>query len=269
MQLTILSDKLPTLSEEQFAHEFRVVHARETRTIATNLGIILQYVQGLALPTVGRPQLTNLPLEEGQYQSFAQLTWPSLEVLQGSFSTEDYRQSAAKHLFASPFRLFLTERAEAMSSPATFTEAGEYTTRVVITVIPSDSDTTKFEDKWNQHAQWACTLGTVYTRYRVIPLDQTRIRKIFDGTPFDSHLVATAGGYDEFMFQSQEDAVQFLAEYGTQLRSSYLEFVNVDQSRAYAFDHVVQFGVSDRGKWQTIFGLLVGSALRIKVYFSA
>lgn len=52
MQFTIVSDKLPTLSEEQFAYEFRVVHARETRTMAINLGIIQKYVQGLALPTV-------------------------------------------------------------------------------------------------------------------------------------------------------------------------------------------------------------------------
>jgi hypothetical protein len=276
MQLSILSDKLPTLSEEQFAHEFRVVHARETRAIAVNLGIILKYVQGLALPTVGRPQLTNLPLEEGQYQSFAQLTWPSLEVLQGSFSTEDYRQSAAKHHFASPFRIFLTERDETTicsnvnGCSATSTEAGKDATRLVITVIPgslSDSDITKFEEKWDRHAQWVCNLGISYARYRVIPLDQTRLRQIFDGTPFDSQLVTTAGGYDELIFQSQEDAVHFLAEYGAQLRSSYLEFVNIDQSRAYAFDHVVQFGAGDRGPWQTIFGILVGSALRIKVFF--
>lgn len=113
------------------------------------------------------------------------------------------------------------------------------------------------------------SLGVSYARYRVTSLDQTRIRKIFDGTPFDPHLVTTAGGYDEFMFQSQQDAVQFLAEYSSQLRSSYLEFVNIDQSRAYAFDDVVQFGAVDRGPWQTIFGLLAGSALRVKVFFGA
>lgn len=80
MQFTILSDKLLTLSEEPFAYEFRVMHARETRTMAINLGIIQKYVQGLALPTAGRPQLTSLPLEEGgQHGSFAQLTWPYLK----------------------------------------------------------------------------------------------------------------------------------------------------------------------------------------------
>lgn len=215
-------------------------------------------------------------MEERQYQSLAQLTWPSLEVLQRSFSTEDYRQSTAKHHFASPFRLFLTERdlttscSNVNSSSSTLTEAGKDATRLIVTVIPGtvgDSDNTKFEEKWNRHAQWACNFGISYARYRVISLDQTRLGKIFDGTPFDSQLVTTAGGYDEFMFQSHEDAVQFMAEYSTQLRSSYLEFVNIDQSRAYAFDHVVQFGAVDHGPWQTIFGLLVGSALRIKVFF--
>ncbi|RAO68964.1 uncharacterized protein BHQ10_004976 [Talaromyces amestolkiae] len=276
MQLTILSDKLPTLSETQFAHEFRTVHAQQTRAIAINLGIILKYVQGLALPTVGRPKLINLPLEELQYRSFAQLTWPSLEVLQGSFSTEDYRQSAAKHQFARPFQLFLTERDESSisaslnTSSTTLTEIEKTATRLVVTVIPktlSDNENTKFEEQWSRHAQWVCSLGASYTRYRVIPLDETRSRKIFDGTPFDPRLVVTAGGYDEFMFQSQENAAQFLAEHGPQLRSSYLEFVDIDHSHAYAFDHVVQFGTEDRGTWQTIFGLLVGSALRVKVFF--
>lgn len=164
MQFTILSDKLLTLSEEQFAYEFRVVHARETRTVAINLGISQKYVRGLALPTAGRPQLTNLPLEErGQYGSFAQLTWSSLEVLQGSFSTDDYRQGAAKHRFASPLRIFLTgcditTSCSNINSPsAPLTEVGKDATRLVVTVIPgilSDSDNTKFEEKCNRHAQW-------------------------------------------------------------------------------------------------------------------
>ena len=279
MQLTILGDKLPTLSDKQFTHEFRVVHAQETRTMAINLGILNKYVQGLALPTAGRPPLTNLPLEEGgeggQYRSFAQLTWPSLEVLQGSFSTEDYRRGAAAHQFANPFRIFLTERdiySNGNSSATSASRGKPDVTRLVITVLPADqpniNEMTKFDEKWTQHAQWASSLpGVSYARYRVISIDQTRIRKIFDGTPFDSQLVTTAGGYDEFMFESHQDAVQFLAEYSSKLRASYLGFVNIEKSRAYAFDDVVQFGPDDRGAWQNIFGLLVGSALRMKVFF--
>ncbi|KAJ5702864.1 hypothetical protein N7488_010412 [Penicillium malachiteum] len=107
MHLTILSDKLPHMTAADFTHEFRVVNASETRSVATNLGIILQYIQGLALSTLNKPGLSNLPLEEGgQYQSFARLTWPSIEVMQGSFSTDDYRRSAGKHIFATPFRIF-------------------------------------------------------------------------------------------------------------------------------------------------------------------
>jgi hypothetical protein len=52
MHLTILSRKLPTLTNSQFRHEFQVVHAEKTKSIAQNLGIIHQYEQGLALPTL-------------------------------------------------------------------------------------------------------------------------------------------------------------------------------------------------------------------------
>lgn len=113
MQLTILYRKIPMLTDAQFRHEFRAVHAEQTKSIAQNLGIIHQYEQGLALPALGQSSLERtalLPLEEApHYNAFARLTWPRLEVMQGSFTTEDYRQTAGKHIFAAPLKIFLTE----------------------------------------------------------------------------------------------------------------------------------------------------------------
>ncbi|KAJ5732024.1 hypothetical protein N7493_003505 [Penicillium malachiteum] len=167
MHLTIFSDKLPHMTAADFTHKFRVVHASETRSVATNLGIILQYIQGLALPTLNKPGLSNLPLKEGrQYQSFARLTWPSVEVIQGSFSTEDYRRSAGKHIFAAPFRIFLTEFIKPPSSTTFNTEPliasptveqDAYSIRLVVTVFPNSNSAlsrAKFEEKWDRHAAW-------------------------------------------------------------------------------------------------------------------
>lgn len=64
MQTTIISDKLPRLSVDEFRQKFRNVHAQQTREMASSLDIISQYVQGLFLPsaTSGAMQLSYLPL---------------------------------------------------------------------------------------------------------------------------------------------------------------------------------------------------------------
>ncbi|KAJ6013972.1 hypothetical protein N7540_008563 [Penicillium herquei] len=267
------------MTAADFTHEFRMVHAAETRSVATNLGIILQYIQGLALPTLDKPGLSNLPLEEGsQYQSFARLTWPSVEVMQGSFSTDDYRRSAGKHIFATPFRMLLTECIEPPSSinsdtgsPIASSTAQQdvYSIRLIITVFPNSVlSRAKFEEEWGRHTAWTHSLNIQYTRYAVISLDRERIQRIFDQTPFDPLLVADAGGYDEFLFASHDEATAFLEKYSSQLRSSYKRFVDPIQSFAYAFDELEQFGSADRGLWQKTMGLLVGSLLRFKVYYN-
>ncbi|KAJ5728641.1 uncharacterized protein N7483_003149 [Penicillium malachiteum] len=199
--------------------------------------------------------------------------------MQGSFSTDDYRRSAGKHIFATPFRIFLTERVEPLASSITsntgssivspIAEKDAYSIRLIVTVFPNSAlSGAKSEEEWDRHAAWTHNLNIPYARYAVIPLDQERIQRIFDQTPFDPLLAADAGGYDEFLFASHEEATAFLEEYSSQLRSSYERFVDPTHSFAYAFDDLEQFGSSDRGLWQKTMGLLVGSLLRFKVYYN-
>ncbi|KAJ5379575.1 hypothetical protein N7509_012694 [Penicillium cosmopolitanum] len=163
IKLTILSEKLPELTSEQFKHEFREVHANQTKDVATNLGIILKYVQGLALPLVGQKSLSNLPLKEGKdCQSFAQLTWPALVVMQGSFLTEGYRNSAGKHRFANPQMIFLTEQLGQIHN----IESKNADEICVVVVVQAKSECSDFEERWATHASYCLSICPKYTRNR-------------------------------------------------------------------------------------------------------
>ncbi|KAL4733734.1 hypothetical protein BDV11DRAFT_175409 [Aspergillus similis] len=280
MHLTILSDKIPTLTDAQFRHEFQVVHAEQTKSIAQSLGIIHEYVQGLALTTVNKPPLDRAaldPLKEGSpYQSFARLTWPSLEVMQGSFTTDGYRRSAGGHIFAQPFRIFLTEPVNTMAAQqsveAVETSANEKI-RVIIPIVRSGDvtepgDDAEFEARWAEHALFVASIGVEYSRHRTIAVSQDSLVRIFDGTPFDHRLVVSRGGYDELVFPSHNAAEAFFRQYSSRLQSSYQRFMRLEGIMLFVYDSTVQVGTGDRGWRQVVAGTFVGIALRLKVWLA-
>ncbi|KAJ5993768.1 hypothetical protein N7451_009492 [Penicillium sp. IBT 35674x] len=277
MHLTILSRRIPALNEAQFRHEFRVVHAEQTISIAQNLGIIHQYEQGLALQTLKQSSLDRsalLPLEEApKYDAFARLTWPRLEVMQGSFTTEDYRRTAGEHVFAEPFQIFLTEplSTEATRQIAKDSVSEEDIIRVIIPIQHSANGVvsdTEFEERWNQHASFISSTGAAYTRHRSLDISPDQLARIFDQTQFDYRLVVARGGYEELLFHSRAPAEKFFKQYAKEMRDSYDRFVD-PALELFIYDHVMQFAAEQRGWWQVGVGLAVGTALRMKIFMGA
>ncbi|KAL3464838.1 hypothetical protein BJX64DRAFT_286024 [Aspergillus heterothallicus] len=223
MHLTILSDKIPTLTDAQFRHEFRVVYAEQTKSIAQTLGIIHEYMQGLALTTANKSPLDQAILdwlEEGSaYRSFARLTWPSLEIMWGSLTTEGYHRSAGDHIFAQPVRIFLTELMDTMAAEETTKNVDHNANdiiRVIIPIICSGDvgelrDDLGFEARWDEHALFVRSTGVTYSCYRTIDVSHDSLVRIFEGTPYDHLLVVSRGGYEELVFPSHNAAKAFFS----------------------------------------------------------
>jgi hypothetical protein len=263
------------LTNAQFCHEFRVVHAEQTNSIAQNLGIIHQYEQGLALPTLEQPSLERtafFPLEEARnYDAFARLNWPRLEVMQGSFTTEDYRRTAGEHIFAAPFKIFLTEMMDAEGTRQMARDLGskEDIIRVIVPIQPLANGVGKqanFEESWDEHAFFVQSTGAAYTRFRSLKVTPDRLVRIFDQTQFDHRLVVGQGGYEEFLFDSPAAAERFFRQFAEGIRKSYKRFVDLSMSQLFIYDHVMQFAAEQRGWSQVGAGMMVGTALRLKVF---
>ena len=263
MELTILADKLPHMSVEQYEHEFRVVHANETKKMAHSLGILLQYVQGLVLTSAGQEKIRNPPIPEPQepLQSVARLTWPALEVMQGSFSTQGYRDSAGKHIFATVLKIFLTERLE----PNMEQIRKGNPVRLLSFLVPADPLESNFRRSWDNHAIFCRSICSNYQRNQVLRLEPERIVKIFNGTQFPEASVVRYGGYEEFVFEGNADAQAFFDRYGEQIGSSYEGFIT-KESFCVGFDTVVQYDDTDRGYQQIITGTILGMILRAKLF---
>ncbi|KAL2820610.1 hypothetical protein BJX63DRAFT_427936 [Aspergillus granulosus] len=276
MHLTILSHKIATLTDAQFLHEFQVIHAEQTKAIAQNLGIIHEYEQGLALPILNQPgldQTSLFPIKEApNYQAFARLTWPSLEVMQGSFTTDDYRRSAGEHIFAQPFQIFLTEALGPHGTRDMAKVAGSIEDDTIRVIVPihsrladEASDGFNFEEIWDEHASFFRSTGVAYTRHRSLQFSPDRLVRIFDQTQFDHRLVVSRGGYEEFAFGSRAAAEDFFRQYSQTLRDSYERLVDPLQLEVFVFGCVTRFAAEQRGWWQVGAGFLVGTALKMKV----
>lgn len=292
MKFTIIADKLPTLSVDEFKHEFCHVHAQETKQAASSLGLITRYTQGLATIDHGATQqlLTHLPLPEhpGPYQSLAQLTWPSVAVLQGSLQSAGYRASAAaRHEFAAPEHVFLTEqlepdqedrdglgRAENISEVTKNKQQMQPVVLIAALSPKSDLDDAAFRECWAEHAaqdvQRLRGTGTArtfyYQRNAVIPVQSQQIRAMFSGTQFPADKCWGRGGYEEFVFDSAEDAQSFCREHGEGLEVSYGRFCDVQRSWCAGFDYVEHWGRGDVGLRQRLVGSVLGIVLGMKTF---
>ncbi|KAJ5490008.1 hypothetical protein N7453_010833 [Penicillium expansum] len=250
---------------DEFIHEFRVVHTTETRTMAKTLGIITQYIQGLRLSSVNQDPLLHLPIPEADpsVHSFAQLTWPSLAVLQGALSTEGYQKSAGSHVFGTPLKTYVTEK---LDSGTKEEPQSRDCIRVMVGLSPLSPSS--FPQKWSEHAAFCRSICDRYQQHQVIPLDAPEIENIFGHTQFAPNTVVTSGGYEDFVFGTRAEAQVFFDQHGSALRASYDGFVDPKASLCYAFDHVLQFSPSNRGFTETAVGSFVGIALRLKVLFN-
>lgn len=281
MQFTIISDKLADLSVDEFKNEFCTVHAEDTREVASSLGLISQYIQGLYLPSAldGAKDLTDLPLQEhdGPYQSLAQLTWPSITVLQGSLQSAGYRASAAaKHEFAAPKHIFLTERLE----PDTHLESsvlgrpghvnGQRRPVVLLAALTPGPGLreTEFKERWEKHADRMRAFAMAhYQRNVVIPVSKEQVDATLAETQFPAERCWEKGGYEELVFASIEDAQSFCDQHGKDLKTSYGDFCDMQRSWTAVFQYTERWGAADIGLKQRVVGTILGGILSAKSSF--
>lgn len=278
MQLTIIGDKLSRLSVEEFKHEFRNVHARDTKEVASSLGLISRYTQGLRLSSVieKTTSLPILPLQEhpGPYQSLAQLTWPSVVVLQGALQSAGYKESAAaKHEFADPQHLFLTEKLEpeqkcvrnGLARPEKISKTGHPPVVLIVALKPrADIDEAEFRRRWANHANQVGTTATDYQRNAVMPVSRSQVQHIFSGTQFPADKCWDGGGYEEFYFDGVPEVRSFCEQHGEAMSESYKDFCDSQNSWYAVFDFVEQWGFDDIGLKQRLVGTALSTMLTLR-----
>jgi hypothetical protein len=265
MQLTILSVKLPNQSDAEFDHEFRAVHVQATREIAESLGLISRYVQSVRLPG----SLTSdppLPGPSYPLKAFAQLTWASPNVLQGALHTSGYQNSAGKHIFAKTTDVFVTERLESDVLQTTSVGTNK-DARILLTafLLPKKGlSNDEFIKKWDSHASMFRSIPEIYQRNKVMDLTREQIEGILGNTLFPPEMAWMSGGYEEFVFKSEDAARSFLEGGRKALRESYEGFVDANRSMFVEWDRIVQYSEEERGAAQIIKGGIIGSALGMK-----
>lgn len=282
MQFTIVADKLAGLSVDDFKYEFCKVHANETKEAASSLGLISQYIQGLYIPSAFEDtmQLSSLPLSEhdGPYQSLAQLTWPSVTVLQGSLQSAEYRASpAAKHKFATPQHIFLTERLESdthaqgpsLGRPSQIAKGHQRPVVLIAALTPEPGlNEIEFKERWAKHGDRTRALGMAYyQRNSVISVPREQLYATFAETQFSAEKYWDRGGYEQFVFASIEQAQSFCNEHGQALRTSYEGFCDMQLSWCAGFDYVEHWGREDIGLKQRALGSILGAVLGAKTSF--
>jgi hypothetical protein len=263
MRLTILSKNLPGQSEQQFLHEFHTVHAQQTGATAANTGILHEYIQGFA-PALRRqkPDL-RLPLPKGPSEMFssAQLTWPSTGVMRGLFGSSVYQDEAGAHVFAEPSRVYVTHNLEEEDSQVR--QSGQV--RLFCLLSPRDE---AFRASWDQHRDLVRSLPVqpkLYQRHLSHPLSRDETASLFKNTPFDvGEGNILNGGIEELLFDSVDDLEAFLKVSHEKLQASYSAFVDEGASSALVFDQKMVYASRQRGVYQSVVGMVVGTIFSVK-----
>ncbi|SNX83927.1 uncharacterized protein MEPE_02635 [Melanopsichium pennsylvanicum] len=263
MRLIIFSRNLADQSEEKFYHEFHNVHAEQTSTIAANTGILHQYIQGYAANVRKANPKLSIPLPiRAEVVSVALLTWPSIKVMRGLFSSSGYQKSAGAHHFADASVVCATENLE--PEPAGVRTSSQVMLHLL---LKPRGDSATFKSKWDSHADLVRSLPsrpTLYQRHLSVPLTREQATKLYKGTQFavgEGNWID--GGVEEFVFDSSVHMNTFLEAYSQKLDESYRNFVEVSASSAAIFDQTVVYG-PQRGLKQSIVGTAIGAALSIK-----
>jgi hypothetical protein len=271
MQMTVLSAKLPGQSDDVFEHEFRAVHAPATTQMAASLGIITRYVQGISLRRLkGASPIQQPPLPEapGSLQAIAQLTWPSIKVLQSALKTSGYKNSAGKHVFAVSQQVFLTNRLDddagsALQRAWPRSAASGLPVLLVMVLFPhANISDAEFRTAWDAHAVKWRQLGAAYQRNLSLPVTRQQVEDILGGTVFTPAVCALRGGYEEFGFESSQAAQKFIDEHTAALGQSYATFCAAESYFA-GFDRVVPYDESDRGLKQKVVAKVIGTVFAV------
>ncbi|PRP74757.1 hypothetical protein PROFUN_06618 [Planoprotostelium fungivorum] len=263
MRLIIFSRNLTGQSEEKFYHEFHDVHAEQTSNIAANTGILHQYIQGYAANVRNaNPNLsTPLPVR-AEIVSSALLTWPSIKVMRGLFSSSGYQKSAGAHHFAESDMVFATENLE--PEPAGVRTSSQVMLHLLLKPC---GDSATFKSKWDSHADLVRALPsrpTLYQRHLSVPLTREQATQLYQGTQFAvGEGDRIDGGVEEFVFDSSAHMNTFLEAFSQKLKDSYCNFVDDSASFALVFEQTIVYG-PQRGLYQTIVGKAIGTALLIK-----
>jgi hypothetical protein len=239
--------------------------------MAASLGIIKRYVQGISLSHVkGACPIRQAPLPEATnpLQAFAQLTWPSIKVLQSALKTSGYKNSAGKHVFATTEQVFLTHRLDedaGGSLPRAWPRSGATGLPVLLVMVlsarPGLSDA-EFRTAWDAHAAKWRLLGAAYQRNLALPLTLQQVEAVLGGTAFTPERFALTGGYEEFGFESGEAAQKFIDAHGTALQQSYATFCG-PKSYFAGFDRVVPYQESDRGIKQKVVSAVIQAVFAV------
>jgi hypothetical protein len=279
MQMTVLSVKLPDQTDQQLIHEFRTVHAQATVDIAATLGIITRYVQGLTLrcctdDDVSPIERPPLPESTVPLQIYAQLTWPSTTVLQGSLHSSGYKESAGKHVFATSHQVFLTEYLEVDAAdtvdrawPLNASPEAAPVLLLMVLIPTEQTSDAQFRAAWDVHADRWRKLGVVYQRNMVLPLTPEQVEAILEGSLFPPSVTVRRGGYEEFIFPSCKEAQEFVDTYSDEMQKSYAGFCG-PESYFSGFDRKVPFAEGDRGFKQKVMNIVLQTVFQATTTFN-
>lgn len=202
-------------SDEQFAHEFIVVHAEITKATAEKTPSLLGYRQILAIP---KPRISALNLDHSTWDSQAVLTWSSIEELSSLLKSEQYRANAGNHIFTEPE---IVGSLCQVAGEFTFDQVG-YSSQesrfMVFVYIPRATKGSREQVPEHEVARRLEDIkrigaGTGLLRYEinrdVTPSDPGQL---FDGTPFINCEWGAMGVTEQYWFKDEDTASVFFAD---------------------------------------------------------
>ncbi|PKY07887.1 hypothetical protein P168DRAFT_331187 [Aspergillus campestris IBT 28561] len=215
IQMCVAGQRKKGWSDEQFVHEFTVVHAEITKATAQKTSALLGYRQILAIP---RPKISALNLSQSTWDSQAVLTWSSIEELSSLLKSEGYRANAGNHVFTEPNIVgsICQVAGEIMFDPVGY--SSQESRFMVFVYIPRATRSSRERVTEEEVAQRLDSIrrigaGTGLLRY-VINRDVTPSDpgQLFDGTPFINGEWGVMGVTEQYWFKGKDTAEAFFAD---------------------------------------------------------
>lgn len=224
--MCIAGERKRGFTDEQFVHEFAVVHAQITKASAEKTPPLLNYRQVLAVP---KPKISVFNMDHQHatcWDSQAMLVWSSVDDLSSVLKSEGYRANAGKHIFTEPPKLgsICQVAGDLMLDPVGYHNINDSSRQeqqsrfMVFVYIPRAS-----KESWKlvperdltQRLDTISRIGprTGLMRYiinrDVGPSDPSRL---FEGTPFISCEWGAMGATEQYWFKDEETARGFFGD---------------------------------------------------------
>ncbi|PLB34862.1 uncharacterized protein BDW47DRAFT_111389 [Aspergillus candidus] len=215
IQMCVAGQRKKGWSDEQFAHEFTVVHAEITKATAEKAPALLGYRQVLAIP---RPRISAFNMNNSTWDSQAVLTWSSIEELSSLLKSEGYRANAGNHVFTEPDIVGSISQVagEFVFDPVGY--SSQESRFMVFVYIPRATRSSRELVTEQEVAQRLDNItkigaGTGLLRYvinrDVTPSDPSQL---FDGTPFTNGDWGVMGVTEQYWFKDEDTASAFFAD---------------------------------------------------------